>query len=299
MRYEARYYRKPSRRRNGTVPRICILLLAVCLLSGTFWIFLTGAGKGSDEISFSTPGDSQPPVIEGVQDILLYEGDTVSYRTGVTVTDDTDETPELTIDSGGVDLTKAGSYEVIYIATDSSGNTARLSAAVTVLEKKSYYQELAVIYQAADELLGEILKEDMTVKQQVRAIYRWARQNVSYSGHSDRADWRQTAYTVMQEKTGDCFGYFAVTKLLFDRLQIPNIDVRKVKNSAADSDHFWSLVSIDGGESYYHFDATPRVGEGDDFCLVTDAFLDAYSAEHKNCHNRDKSLYPKTPEEGI
>ena len=43
-------------------------------------------------------------------------------------------------------------------------------------------------------------------------------------------------------------------------------------------------------------DTTPRVGEGDDFCLVTDAFLDAYSDTHDKCHNRDKSLYPATPE---
>lgn len=302
MSYEAKYYRKPRRRRiNGTALSALVLLLAVGLLVVTVCFFLSGAGRGGDDkITFSGTGDTVPPVISGVQkELLLYEGDTVSYRTGVTVADDTDERPQLSIDSSGVDLSKAGSYEVIYIAADASGNTARLSVTVTVLERKSHYQELDTIYQAADNLLAEILKEDMTAKQQVRAIYRWARLNVTYSGHSDRADWRQTAYTVMQERTGDCFGFFAVTKLLFERLEIPNIDVRKVKNSADDSDHFWSLVSLDGGKSYYHFDATPRVGEGDDFCLVTDAFLDAYSAEHKNCHNRDKSLYPKTPEESL
>ncbi len=98
---------------------------------------------------------------------------------------------------------------------------------------------------------------------------------------------------------GDCYGYFAVAKLMFDRLKIPNIDVVKVKNYEEDSAHFWSLVSIDGGESYYHFDATPRIGDGDDFCLVTDAFLDAYSQAHKNSHNRDTSLYPATPQEPL
>jgi hypothetical protein len=51
----------------------------------------------------------------------------------------------------------------------------------------------------------------------------------------------------------------------------------------------------DGGKTYYHFDATPRKGSGDDFCLVTDAFLDAYSNSHGKCHNRNKSLYPATP----
>lgn len=81
--------------------------------------------------------------------------------------------------------------------------------------------------------------------------------------------------------------------------QIPNIDVQKVRNSDDDSDHFWSLVSIDGGEHYYHFDATPRSGSGDSFCLVTDAYLNAYSEKHKGSHNRDESLYPATPEETL
>ena len=79
----------------------------------------------------------------------------------------------------------------------------------------------------------------------------------------------------------------------------PNIDVQKVRNFDDDSDHFWSLVSIDGGEHYYHFDATPRSGSGDSFCLVTDAFLNAYSGDHKGSHNRDESLYPATPEEDL
>jgi len=97
--------------------------------------------------------------------------------------------------------------------------------------------------------------------------------------------------------TGDCYGFFAVSKLLFERLDIPNMDVVKVKNSEDDSEHFWSLVSVDGGESYYHFDATPRLGQTGPFCLITDRELDAYSETHDGSHNRDTSLYPATPEE--
>ena len=55
------------------------------------------------------------------------------------------------------------------------------------------------------------------------------------------------------------------------------------------------LEIVDGGESYYHFDATPRVGQTVSFCLITDEELDAYSAANKNSHNRDTSLYPETP----
>ena len=100
---------------------------------------------------------------------------------------------------------------------------------------------------------------------------------------------------MLTEGKGDCYGFWAVTKLLFERLEIPNIDVQKVKNSADDTDHFWSLLSLDGGDTWYHFDSTPRYGDGDDFCLVTDAFIDAYSDSHEGSHNRDKSLYPETP----
>lgn len=183
----------------------------------------------------------------------------------------------------------------MYTATDRAGNVGRASATVTVLPKAEGFVELDTIYAMADEKLAQILRENATVTQQVHDIYAWARCNLSYGGHSDRTDWRQTAYTMLTEGRGDCYGYFAVTKLLFERLNIPNIDVRKVKNSEKDSDHFWSLVSTDGGETWYHFDATPRYGTGDDFCLVTDAFLDAYSDSHKGSHNRDRSLYPATP----
>ncbi len=66
------------------------------------------------------------------------------------------------------------------------------------------------------------------------------------------------SYTIAQY----CFNYFAVTKLMFERLGIPNIDVKKVKNYEGDSNHYWSLVSVDGGETYYHFDAAPPQGRG-------------------------------------
>lgn len=244
-----------------------------------------------------TKGDIQSPIISGVTDLVVYAGDPLSYRSGVVVTDDTDTAPELTVDNSCVDLSMPGVYEVVYIASDASGNNATASAKVTVLEKKAEYVELDTVYAAVDDILASIFWDGMTAREQVGAIYSWAHANIRYGGHSDREDWRQTGYSVLQSRRGDCFGYFAVTKLMFERIGIPNIDVVKVKNSEDDSNHYWSLVSIDGGASYYHFDATPRVGQTTDFCLVTDAVLDAYSEENKNSHNRDRSLYPATPEE--
>jgi len=239
--------------------------------------------------------DDQAPKIEGIHDFEIYQGDTISYLKDLTVTDNVDPEAVITVDSSRVDLSRPGCYDVIYTVTDKAGNKNLYAARVTVLERKPEYVNLDIIYETADELLKEIIRENATDKQQIHDVYAWARLNLTFSGHSDRTDWRQTAYTMMTDGRGDCYGFFAVTKLLFERLGIPNIDVQKVRNNPNDTDHFWSLVSYDNEETWYHFDATPRHGDGDDFCLVTDAFLDAYSDSHDGCHNRDKSLYPQTP----
>lgn len=295
--------RRRRRRRSSFFP----LFMALAILAGFAVLWVRAADSGhrpaaqtgtsvAPPAADAEPGDAIPPVIQGVRDFTVYAGETVSCRSGVTVTDDCDLNPVLEVDTSELNPDVPGCYEIIYTATDSAGNVSRVAALVTVLERPENYIAPDTIDAAADKLLAEILSDGMTVREQVQAIYAWARTNISYGGHSDRTDYRQTAGHVLNGRSGDCFGYFAVTKLLFERLGIPNIDVRKVKNFDGDSDHFWSLVSVDGGKTYYHFDATPRVGDGDDFCLVTDAFLDAYSDSHKGSHNRDKSLYPATPE---
>lgn len=268
-------------------------------VAGTYpiTVLLTDAAGNSSEVtaSLTVLVDETAPVIYGVKSMAIYLGDAASYRAGVTVTDDYDENPQLTVDSSAVSLDKVGTYKVIYKATDASGNETSRETTIQVMEKKASNASIETINAEADKLLSTIVKDSMSKKDQVKAIYNWARTNCSYANHSDKSDYLQGAYVMMTKRSGDCFNYYAVTKLLFDRLGIDNIDVRKVKNHSTDSDHYWSLVSLDGGVTWYHFDATPRVGSGDDFCLVTDAFLDAYSAAHDNCHNRDKTLYPATP----
>lgn len=262
-------------------------------------LVLTDAYGNASELSATLTVilDTQAPVITGVQDVSIYAGDSVAYRSGVEVTDDMDEAPKLTVDSSKVDLSTPGTYTAVYTATDASGNSATAEATITVKEKKPGYVDVETINAAADELLKSIVDDSMTKREKVEAIYKWMGSRMGYSGHSDKSDWMQGAYTAMTKRTGDCFSYFALCKLFLERLGIENIDVVKVKNYENDSSHYWSLVSLDGGATWYHFDTTPRKGSGDNFCLVTDAFLDAYSASHNNCFNRDKSLYPATPEE--
>lgn len=83
------------------------------------------------------PPDTEPPVIEGEDQHVVYIGDTVSFRKCVTVTDNKDENVKLEVDSSSVNLNKEGSYTVIYKATDSSGNTAVKEVEFIVEEKPS------------------------------------------------------------------------------------------------------------------------------------------------------------------
>lgn len=244
----------------------------------------------------SVAQDARGPEILGVKDLQVYVGDSVSYRAGVGVVDDTDEAPTLEVDSSQVDLSREGTYPVTYYASDASGNRSSASANVTVLPRKAGFVDMQTIQKSAQATLGVLIHQDMTQEQQVQAIYDWCWNSCRYSGHTDREDYRQAAYTMLTTGTGDCYGFYAVSKFLFEQLGIPNIDVVKVKQDEEDSEHFWSLVSVDGGESWYHYDATPRLGQTESFCLVTDGVLDNYSQKHDGSHNRDTSLYPKTPE---
>ncbi len=258
---------------------------------------VTPPTQATEESTVPTVLDIVAPVLTGAEDILIYQGDAVQYMKNIVATDDMDENPTLTVDRSTVDLNTPGVYDVTYTATDSAGNATSVTVKLTVMEKGENFVSLEVIYAEVDALLDEILTEEMTDHQKVVAIYDWIVANCKYIAHSDKDNWIQAGYRMMTEKRGDCFNYFGLCKLMLERENIPNIDVVKVPNYEGDSNHYWSLVSIDGGENYYHVDTSPRTVPVY-FCLVTDKVMDDFSAGYRNCFNRDKSLYPPTPEVG-
>ena len=293
------------RRKTSKFCRFFYILNIVMLILAAVKVFgsgeeplpISGASNVLTQALASMEPDVTAPELHGVQDILVYAGQSVAYRSSVSATDDRDENATVEVDASLVDLGTPGSYTVTYWAEDAAGNRSCAAATVTVLPAQENFVDLETVMAAVDRELEAVVTDNMSLSQQVRAVYDWAHERLTYQGHTNRADVYQAAYEMLTTKTGDCYGYFAVSKLMLERLGIPTIDVEKVKNHEGDSSHYWSLVSIDGGQSFYHFDCTPRLGKPFDFCLITDEALDAYSAEHKFSHNRDTSLYPATPEE--
>ena len=148
--------------------------------------------------------DNTPPVLYGATDRALCVGSTIAYRQGVLVTDDTDESPKLSVDSSGVDLSTPGTYPLIYSATDAAGNVTTCEVTVTVHEKLYYFVDEDVIWAKADEIIADIITDDMTQEDQVWAIYHWIRANYSFNGWADKVDWKQNAYDMIRTGKSDC-----------------------------------------------------------------------------------------------
>jgi len=260
----------------------------------TVTIVLTDAGGNETKLTaeLTLVEDFEPPVINGVEDQTVTVGGTIAYKKGITVTDNIDTEVTLEVDSSQVNLQEPGVYTVTYTATDSAGNTATATAQITVEEKKAALTgQEAELAELAAQVLDSITNSSMTKKEIALAIYEWCNTRITYTNSSDKSDWVAEAVNGLNIHAGDCFTYFSVAKALLTQTDIPNIDV--LKSDTSHSSHFWSLVDV--GEGWYHFDTTPRKGEGDYFFLVTDEQLEAYSHSHSNSHIFDHSLYPATP----
>lgn len=308
------------RRRNSNAPYIAlILVLAIVLIAllvnmdkiigtesqptGSVPSVSSSVPASSSTPPSSAAPDLEAPVIVGVKNLEAYVGDTISYKSGVTVTDNADPSPKLTIDNSNVNMEKPGTYTVIYTATDAAGNTTSETVKLIVKTKPANFVEPEVIYAKADAILNQFIRADMTDREKVEAVYVWTRRGVHLTYGSapkgfdhENADWLQTAYQLLNKDVvkGDCFYFFAVQKLLLQRLGIPTIDCEKIYDG--DSHHYWLLVSVDGGKNYYHFDNV----WSRELCLVTDAQLDAFSAViDSHPFNRNESLYPATPTEQL
>ncbi len=290
-----------------------ILLVLICLTIGYFLGLRAGKNDAKapevptdspavsngavsgDFLTPQEPGDTTAPTILGVNKLSVFVGSTVAYRSGILVTDDTDPNPKLTVDSSFVNLSAPGTYQLVYSATDSAGNTSKVQTTVTVVEAPESYVDEALIKETADQLLATILTEGQTPEQQVNAIYDWMESHCYYIAEFDKSDYMQAAYLMMTNNRGDCYGFYALSRLLFDRLGLPNLTVTRLPNEVRTSRHWWNMVSLDGGESWYHFDSTPHMSHPTRTCLVTDADLEAFNALMPNYYCYDQAGYPRTP----
>ena len=240
--------------------------------------------------------DTTPPVIAGARDLLAYVGDLgVAYYAGVTTTDNCGGRITLKADSSAVDLTREGVYPVTYYAVDHAGNRA-----IHEIYLHVYKEEITPdrLYAVLDPLIEELGLRTMTKEQQARVIFRFVHTDakITYVDTSDKTDWIREAYFCLQNRKGDCFSYFAVSKAFFERLGIENLDVQRLPGFTDDT-HYWSMINIaeEGAEPlWYHYDATRLRDVIYSGALLTDAQVDAFSQQRAYFYHYDRSKYPAT-----
>jgi hypothetical protein len=255
----------------------------------------SSGNKTIKKASLTIKADTEIPIITGVKDQSVFVGDSISYKKGITVTDNRDKQVELKIDSSAVNLKKAGDYQVTYSATDIGGNKASTIATIHVKEKPFNFVSTQDVNQLADQVLASIIKDGMSEIQKAWAIFQYVRTHIAYTGHSDKSDWMQGAMRGLKQGNGDCFNYYATSRLLLTRAGIENQTVTRVGGR---TQHFWNLVKVNGG--WYHFDTTPYVKPYIGF-LRTDAEIAERSKKINNeyYYNFDKTQHPATPPEPL
>lgn len=290
-------------------------------LADEYLAVLEGQGITADQISFaedlsidtSVPGEYNVWIMAGDQtlpskivicdaeapmvmadDIYVTVGGTVAYKKNVRAYDNVDADDALTIEiiRDGVDLNTEGQYTYTANVTDASGNTGSDTATIFVLAADADVANIDEVNDLADAVLEKIIKEDMSQKQIIKAIYDWIRKNTRYTTYDQESDYVLGAYDGFTDHAGNCFTYAAMAKFLLTRAGIDNIDIVKVvpEGSTDIPTHFWNLVNI--GEGWYHYDVTPRK-DGSTFFYITDAKMHEYSDNHNYTHRYDESLYPE------
>ncbi len=245
--------------------------------------------------------DTEPPVISGVKDRTYNIGDTVTYTSGVSAKDNVDGDVEVVVDKSAVDVKKAGSYKVIYTATDKAGNVAKAEATFTF---KADVADSATYKELSQQLLSQIVDSSMTEGRKVKKIYDYLFSKVSYGARKQAGStWQEEAVLALREilsngsTRGDCFTSAAVAMAV---LETAGEQVQWMQNLGAEvcgSNHVWVLCNI--GTGWYHFDITHYANvtiDGGKRFMYTDAQLEDWMKKTGlNRYIWDTSQHPATP----
>ncbi|MCR5216113.1 MAG: hypothetical protein K6C69_04200 [Lachnospiraceae bacterium] len=235
--------------------------------------------------------DTLAPVF-GATWVTVTEGDRVSYREALRITDNADAVEDITLEilESNVDLNSIGRYTALMKATDTVGNSREVRVSVRVLGENGAAYNEASIQREVDEIYGAIISAGMSDRQKAQAIYNWVHNRIKYGGHTVKGDYWGAAYSALDRRYTDCYGYAVACDLLLKKAGIPTqMIVKQITPATSQVDHYWNLIFLDNG--WYHYDATRR-RDGATFCIVTDAQLMYYSATHEGSHNYDPSRYP-------
>lgn len=183
------------------------------------------------------------------------------------------------------------SYNKIYVNYNSLGR-------VNVTFEKIYTKkQIEEINNKIDEIIKEIITDNMTDKEKVKAVHDYIINNTTYDEERSEAvkngkvedllHVSNTAYGTLFYGKAICGGYTDTMALFLDKLGIKNYKISSLK-------HIWNSVYING--EWRHLDLTwddPVTNTGKqrleyNFFLITD---DELMAKNTGQHNYDRTIY--------
>ncbi|MBQ6304177.1 MAG: transglutaminase domain-containing protein [Clostridiales bacterium] len=251
------------------------------------------------DVPFYIKQDVTAPVISGVHDIDVMVGsESVSYRDGVTVTDDFAENPTLEIDNSQVDLAHVGDYPLTYTATDDVGNMSTVTVKIHVIPIANAEVSSAVTqayvdeaYRMAREINAKILDDDDTDVEKAMKIFYWVHKNISFIlSTPEYGNWAVAAINTFTKRYSSCYGTWSVCKAMLDVEGIENICVIRERKNSWDNIHYWALVKLNG--EWYHCDAQKYFNDYTPkgyFCFM---MTDKEIINAPTNHNFAKDKYP-------
>ena len=115
----------------------------------------------------------------------------MSYRSGVTVKDNFDPAPTLTVDSSKVNLGLVGTYPITYTAKDVCGNESSVTVTLNVVTRRTAgvtdaedQETINKAYAMAEEIYNQICTDDMTDVEKAFQIFSWVHDNIAFDHNS-------------------------------------------------------------------------------------------------------------------
>lgn len=178
--------------------------------------------------------DTTAPSISGTSTMKVEKNSTPDYLDGVTAYDGKDGYVEVTYDDSKVDLTAAGTYYVVYSATDRSGNTATSKRKVEVKHDSS--DTTALVNSIAASLPSD-----------AEAIRDYVRNNIAYNTNWGGDDPVWYGFT---NKVGNCYVHALCLQRL---LSAKGYSTKLIW--VTNKSHYWLIINLGG--TWWHIDATP------------------------------------------
>jgi len=239
--------------------------------------------EAETELIISRNSDVTPPVFKGIDAMSVIRGSSPDFRAGVTATDKVEGSVRFTVDASAVDLNKAGTYYVVYTATDSSGNVATKKRKITVAKHTA--ADTAALVKEMSDKIGYDFKSKKDEVLAIRDFIRTIRYN------TDWGDPDPTYYGFTLWK-GNCKVHATTLK---DILDLRGYETNLIWVKEEYTPHYWVQIKLDG--KWYHIDATPVGTHNKAPALMNDEERLYYLREKNYTSPRlwDTSLWPACP----